>query len=297
MPQRPVVVVIYGTPGTGKTSLACTSENPLLIDTDRGFDRACERVDTITATKWDDFYNSEVLGDDTMAGLVSGYKTIIIDTAKACIDDYLSAFVVSKNYKLATNSLKRFGEIGDQFRNFVNQLRAKGNDIVFVCHDKEVLDGDIIRHSPDCTGQSKDLLVRIADEVGYVCKVNGKRTIVFEPSDTRVGKNAGGLPDMQIPDCGSADFGGFFARVIAQVKCAIQSKGEAQRTALEAIKEARERLEGCDTAEAANELAETAKTLAPVYRKAFCEEMVAALAEKDIILKNKKFVKDEQAAN
>ncbi|WP_231501896.1 AAA family ATPase [Bacteroides sp. 14(A)] len=27
---------MYGTPGTGKTSLATTAENPLLIDTDRG---------------------------------------------------------------------------------------------------------------------------------------------------------------------------------------------------------------------------------------------------------------------
>lgn len=41
--ERPVIIVLYGTPGTGKTSLATTANSPLLIDTDRGFDRAVQR--------------------------------------------------------------------------------------------------------------------------------------------------------------------------------------------------------------------------------------------------------------
>ena len=32
-PERPVIIVLYGTPGTGKTSVATTAFNPLLIDT------------------------------------------------------------------------------------------------------------------------------------------------------------------------------------------------------------------------------------------------------------------------
>lgn len=53
-PERPVILVIYGQPGCGKTSAAVTAENPLLIDTDRGYDRACLRVDTLEAMNWQD---------------------------------------------------------------------------------------------------------------------------------------------------------------------------------------------------------------------------------------------------
>ena len=48
-PERPVIIVLYGTPGSGKTSVATTAENPIVIDTDRGYDRAVQRVDTLTA--------------------------------------------------------------------------------------------------------------------------------------------------------------------------------------------------------------------------------------------------------
>ena len=296
LPQRPIIMVLYGTPGTGKTSMACTAENPLLIDTDRGFDRACQRVDTITANKWEDIYNAENLGNTETKGIISDYSTIIIDTAKACLDDYLSAYVVQLNYKLATNSLKRFGEMADQFRAFVNILRAAGKDIIFICHDKETQDGDVIRHAPDCTGQSKDLLVRIADMVGYICKNNGKRVLSFEPTDTRVGKNTAQLPTIEIPQYGSEDFKLFCKNIIEDVKKAIQSNGEAQQQALKAIEEANAELTQCETVEAANKLAEKAKKLAPVARKAFCLKMVKELKAKGITVnpETKKFEKLEK---
>lgn len=276
MPERPVILVVYGTPGAGKTSFACTADTPLLIDTDRGFDRACERVDTITAAKWEDIFNAENVQ------AFGEYKTVIVDTAKACLDDFLAAYVVAQNYKLATNSLKRFGEMADQFKNFVNVLRGKGVDLIFVCHDKETADGDTIKHAPDCTGQSKDLLVRIADEVGYICKQNGKRVITFEPTDTRVGKNVAGLDTLAIPDFGTPEYDSFAATIIRDVKNAIQAKGKAQTEALALLNGAREALAACDTAERANELMGTANSLAKAHQKAFKLQMIETLKERGI---------------
>lgn len=54
MPQRPVIILLYGVPGSGKTSLANTSNNPLLIDCDRGADRAVNRQDTLSSSIWED---------------------------------------------------------------------------------------------------------------------------------------------------------------------------------------------------------------------------------------------------
>ena len=45
--KRPVIILIYGEPGIGKTSLFNTASNPLLIDFDRGVDRSILRQDTL----------------------------------------------------------------------------------------------------------------------------------------------------------------------------------------------------------------------------------------------------------
>ncbi len=283
MPERPVIMVIYGTAGCGKTSLATSADTPLLIDTDRGYDRAVDRIDTITAQKWEDIYNTEVLGDVKNKGIIDDYNTVVIDTAKACLDDFLAAYVINQNYKLATNSLKRFGEMADKFKEFVNILRSHGKDLIFICHDKETSEGDVIRHSPDCTGQSKDLLVRIADEVGYVHKENGKRVIDFEPTDTRLGKNVAGLEKTEIPEFGTPEFNGFCGKIIRNVKDAILNHGEAQQKALKALEEAQTLLAECDTPEKANSLMGTAKQLAKIHQKAFMLTMISTLKERGIV--------------
>ena len=114
LPERPVIIVLYGVPGSGKTSVATTADNPLLIDCDRGADRAVQRCDAIMAKCWKDI--------DSERESMKDYKTIVVDTAKSMIDDYLSQYAIDNNYKLKTNTLKRFGQMGEDFKEFVNFL-------------------------------------------------------------------------------------------------------------------------------------------------------------------------------
>ena len=288
-PERPIIMVLYGTPGTGKTSVATTADEPILIDTDRGYDRAVQRVDTLEANKWQDI--------DAERETIRGYKTVIVDTAKALLDDYLSVFAVEQNYKLKTNSLKRFGQMADDFKAFVNFLRSNGADIIFICHDKETTEGDIIRHSPDCTGQSKDLLLRISDQVGYISKINGKRMITFEPTDNFVGKNVARLGATEIPECTEPDFQSFMADIIKEVKASIQSKSEAQRKANETLNGLRDRLASAMTEEEIDALLTASQELPQVLKKPFFMEMKDKLADKGFKYDNKtkKFIKDETA--
>jgi ATP-dependent Lon protease len=284
MPERPVIIVLYGTPGTGKTSLANTSKNPILIDTDRGSDRASNRVDTLMASKWMDIENEKEA--------IKGYDTVVIDTAKSLLDDYLSDFVVSQNYKLKTNGLKRFGEMAEKFKEFVNFLRQNQSDIIFVCHDKEQAEGDIIKHSPECTGQSKDLLLRIADQVGYITMVNGQRTVVFDPTDTTVGKNVAQIPPMPIPDVSSVNFQDCMATIIAKVKTALVSKSEAQKEAQAALEDARKKVSEAKTLKDANELIGVANGLAQIHQAAFKKYVVSEMKKLGFVIKDGKFVKE-----
>ncbi len=103
--------------------------------------------------------------------------------------------------------LKRFGQMAEDFKSFVNQLRSNGSDIIFICHDKETVEG----------GYCPSTLLIVQDRVricffalltklGYISKVNGKRTVSFEPTDTFIGKNVAQLQMMEIPESTSADF-------------------------------------------------------------------------------------------
>lgn len=286
-PERPVIIVLYGTPGTGKTSLATTAENPLLIDTDRGYDRAVQRVDTLQASNWTDI-TAEY---ETM----KSYKTIIVDTAKSALDDFLANYAIECDRRLERNSLKKFGRMADDFKAFVNVLRSYNADIVFICHDKETTEGDIIKHSPDCTGQSKDLLLRIADQVGYISKINGKRTISFEPMDNFVGKNVAGLGALTIPENTDASFGEFMAGIIKDVKKSIQNKSEAQRKANEMIASLRDRLDAAMTEEEVDALLTASQDLPQALKKPFFDEMKNKLGEKGFTYdtKTKKFTINE----
>ena len=290
-PERPVVIVLYGVPGSGKTSIATTAENPIIIDTDRGYDRAVQRVDTLTAQKWQDI--------DSERETIKQYKTVVIDTAKAMLDDYLSAYVIEQNYKMKNNALKRFGQMADEFQQFVNFLRSNGSDIIFICHDKETQEGDVIKHAPSCTGQSKDLLIRIADQVGYVSIQNKQRVITFDPLDNYVGKNVAQLGTIAIPNAPSKEFDTCMADIIKQVKTAIQSKSEAQRKAKEQLEGLRGKVAEVETLEDIDTILDLSKELPPVMKAPFFSELKATLKTKGFSFdsKAKKFVKDEQAAD
>lgn len=230
-PERPVIILLYGVAGVGKSSIANTANNPILIDTDKGFDRACTRVDTIVASNWDD-----IMADEK---LIKDYNTVVIDTAKAVLEDFLIEYVTRLDYKLKTNKQKMYGSIGEEFKDFVNRRRTENVDIIFVAHakEKEVKDATFV--FPDITGGSKELLIRIADQIGYISMVNNKRIISFDPTDTAIGKNTAQLEPMEIPDQYSAEFPTFMEELIKKVKQSIQSQTEDQKKVLQEVEKLR----------------------------------------------------------
>lgn len=270
--HRPVIAVLYGDPGICKTSLANTCDNPLLLDFDRGVQRSYGRKDTLVLDSWEEVVNEE------QAGSFKGYKTIIIDTAKAALDDFLMVYVCNQDYKLKTNKLKAYGAIGDAFKLFVNNRRSEGVDIVIIAHAKK--DEDTKRHIPDVTGQSYQLLMRIADQVGYITMENNQRVISFDPTDLTVGKNVAGLGKLPIPAKESEQWKNYGAGIIQAVKEALSSMDEAQREALEKSAKFQEELAAIDNPESLSDFLavvnEQPEFLKAPLRKAISEKAKAA---------------------
>lgn len=273
-PKRPVIILLYGSPGVGKTSLFNTSENPILLDCDRGGDRAINRQDTIIAAKWND-----VLADESE---IKNYSTLGIDTAKSVLDDFLMTYVAEQDYKLKTNKLKAYGAIGDEFKLFINRRRNEQIDIVVIAHAKEEKDGDSTKFSPDVTGGSKDLLLRIADQVGYVYMANNKRTINFDPTDKTVGKNVARLPIMEIPDETDPKFKTFMAEIIESVKDSIQAMSEDQKDAMALIEKVTGLIEAINTLDDAQLCADEIATLPKAQKIGFRNSFSAKLASVNI---------------
>ncbi|MBS4060283.1 MAG: ATP-binding protein [Bacteroidetes bacterium] len=259
LPKRPVVIVIYGEPGIGKTSLFNTCDQPLLIDFDRGVDRSIMRQDTLLVSKWEDVQIEE------KAGTFNAYKTIGIDTAKAALDDFLMSYVIKQDYAAAKNKLKAYGAIGDEFKLFVNNRRADNAELVIIAHAKDEKEGDIIKKIPDVTGQSYNLLLRIADQVGYMRTINNKRSIQWEPSDNTIGKNVARLPVTEIPDETDPRFRSYMADIIDRVKDAIANMSEAQREALEKVASYQEMINSCEDPEELTELLVVINELPATY--------------------------------
>lgn len=281
-PKRPVIILLYGSPGVGKTSLFNTSENPILVDCDRGADRSIFRQDTIVASNWKD-----VLSDESE---IKNYSTVGIDTAKSVLDDFLMTYVIEQDYKLKTNKLKAYGAIGDEFKLFINRRRNEQIDIVVIAHAKEEKDGDISRFSPDVTGGSKDLLLRIADQVGYVYMQNNKRTINFDPTDRTVGKNVARLPILEVPDETDPKFSTFMASIIDSVKTSIHEAGESQKKAIEEINKVQELIMNISTPEEAQVASDQIAILPKSQKIGFRSVFSAKLKEVNI-----KFNKDSNS--
>ncbi len=236
-PTRSVVMLVYGVPGVGKTSLSNTADNPVLIDCDRGADRAALRKDTLVCSKWEDITAEK----ETFRQ----YKTVIIDTAKACLDDFLCDYAVRVDDASKKNKLKMFGYVGDEFKKFVAYLRGINVDLIILAHAAEDKDGDDRIFYPSVTGQSKDLVQRISDQIGFLSYgADNSRVLHFRKDRRIVAKDTAQLGDIIIPDVGDPTYNDAMARIIAATKKRIQERANAQNAALDAIKGAEESVAG-----------------------------------------------------
>lgn len=220
---KTLCVTIYSQPGLGKTSLAFTANNPLLLDFDGGAHRAHDRKDTVQIGSWKDV--ASITTDD-----LAGYDTIILDTVGKALD-YLSADIIDGNGRLGyAGALNQqgWGQLAVRFRAFLSNLRRHGKDIILVSHMDEKHDGDTLKERLKIQGGSKDLVLTDSDMIARISIANKQRQLVFSPTETSFGKDPAGFDFLNIPDASAPQFKTFLADALTKAKEAMSALSEAQ---------------------------------------------------------------------
>lgn len=237
-----ITIAIYAPPGVGKTTLGFTTERPVLIDFDNGAHRAKNRKDTVQARTWTDVADTTV--DD-----LQPFSTVIVDTAGRALDA-LGADIMRRDPKLGRGgvlSQQGWGRLKAEFGGWLKVLHQSGKDVVLIAHSSEKVSGDETIERLDVQGGSKDEIYKSADAMGRIAIRNGKRVLMFDPTDTAFGKNPAQLPVLEIPDTGVDP--NFFGKVIGDIKTALNNMSEEARAEQQRMDDLRSLLDGLQSSD------------------------------------------------
>lgn len=188
-----VKILIYGSPGSGKTTMAVSADKTLLVDFDGGVHRVDPRhlVDTVQVTKLEDFI--QLLDNEDL----SMYDTLSIDTIGKMLD-YAGDALIKSDPKLGRKdgalTLQGYGARKALFKTIIHRCDTLTKNIIFVAHDKEEKDGDYKSIRPEVGGSSAGDLIKELDLVGYLRSYTQKRMLSFNPTDEWYGKNTANFP-------------------------------------------------------------------------------------------------------
>lgn len=198
--SQPISCLIYGQPGTGKTTLALSSDKPVLIDLDKGL----HRVETRFRCPSLQVDNYQQIIDLLSSDEIKPFNTIVIDTLGKLVDR-MGDYVAHNNPKYkqsdGTLSMKGWGAIKIQFNNLIKQIFNMNKSVIFVAHEREDKDGDTRFVRPDVAGSSGKDIIKELDLMGYVEMRGNRRTVSFTPAEKYYAKNSLRLePVIEIPD-------------------------------------------------------------------------------------------------
>jgi hypothetical protein len=221
-------LVLYGPPGVGKSSLAFTADAPLLLDFDQGAHRAANRKDIVRVQQWAEV--TDLAPED-----LEPYKTVVVDTAGRALDG-LTADIIRRNPKAGRGgalTLQGYGTLKAEFVAWLKAVNGMGKDVVLIAHMDEQRNGDDIIERLDVQGGSKGEIYKAADAMGRIAVRDGKRVLLFSPTDAAFGKNPGQLDPLEIPHPDKDP--AFLATVIQTIKGRLNTMTEEQAKAQEVL--------------------------------------------------------------
>ena len=289
-------MLLYGAPGVGKTTLALSAPDPIIIDFDRGMSRvkAQHRKTAIFCDTYD-----EVLSD-IQSPEVAACQTIIIDTGGSFVT-FLQDWAMRSNpavnkQKNGAISLKGFGAVKTEFSRFTAMVKdVMHKNIIYVFHSQEQQDKDgNAQQRLMCEGAAKNIVWTPCDFGGYVQMIGEQRVVCFSPEQEFFAKGCHGIAGkFTIPNLGEHDANDFLTKLFERAKANIHAENKAFEPIREkyaaAMAKATEIIAGVTDVESANAAVQSIPKL---------EHALTSLKEASTMLKAKtdslglKFTKD-----
>lgn len=220
--------IIYGSPGVGKTTLALSAPDPVLIDFDRGISRvrAQHRRPTIMCDTYE-----EVLADVKSPDMAE-FQTLVIDTGGSFVTflkDWALRVKGAKQKNGEFNALKGFGYVKSEFNDFTEYVKTVLNkNIIYVFHSQEQADKD---GNPTqrlmCEGSVRNTVWNPCDFGGYVQMIGTQRMICFSPEQEYFAKGTHGITGRwPVPELDVGAPNDFITRLFDQARANIAKERE-----------------------------------------------------------------------
>lgn len=197
--QTPLVMLVYGQGGVGKTSFATTAPKPIIMDCENGAkflgNRGIES-DVAVIEDWDDVTDFFRMVRD------SDYETIIVDPIGELMEKLKKAMRAKGDMKLVSRdgspTMAGWGWLKEKMRHFVKATRDLNKHMIIVAHVSEIEDDNKIVKRPQISTKLSEELVNIVDVVGYMTTVdngdgNLTRRIFIQPGEKYEAKDRTGL--------------------------------------------------------------------------------------------------------
>lgn len=236
------VGIIFGSPKSGKSTLAASADKPILIDLDHGAHRIAGKdrtgLDIVECDKWEDFVSV------CAAPELKQYKTIIVDTFGAAVD-----MIIRDKFSNVMNPAK-WGAVKSEIMSVCNQLKMTGRSVLFLAHESEEKNDDKIIKRPQCQGKAKDELMKMLDFIGHTTKAGNDYVLEFGGDDSiYVGNTFGFNNRYVLPDV-RTEQNTFFKDVIEkQIADFLEQDEKANAELMETMNSLRETIEKCKDAE------------------------------------------------
>lgn len=185
-----MVMLIYGVGGVGKTTMASTFPNPILLDFENGAKYFKQRGINLDVIKMNNWFSIE---DKTqLVEAVKNYETIILDPIGEAMEKLIkSPHITGSKYRQSDGSLTigGWGKAKEDFRIMIKWLRDTGKNVVLVAHVNEKADDDSLVKRPLIATKIVDEIIAMVDIVGYLDIVNSegveKRILRVNPADKK----------------------------------------------------------------------------------------------------------------
>lgn len=139
--------LILGDTNNGKTTLALSMPDPVLIDFEGGIARVSKQWQSVSmqVKNFGDFL------DFLSSKEINQFKTIVIDPIGEMADQ-IKAYLMNKDPKLSKDPRKLYPAIANEFKKVWTLLKNKNLSIIFVSHTDEVMKDDVESLKIRCEG-------------------------------------------------------------------------------------------------------------------------------------------------